>query len=122
MKAQSIANVISELPTKYTERTEAKALAKIDETAKKLAPMLNAKGLQISKGGSTSSTRNASTRIYLEKVGNTSHDYRHQAYRENVIEVFEWQTLNSGWWSPLSAKKVKSFCDELIQSVEAYNG
>lgn len=119
MNAQQIISTINGLPTRYTERTADVAGAKIQQTAETIAPMLEAKGLQISKGGSSPSSTRSYSRIYLEKVGNGSHDYRHAEYQKNVIREWSWETRNKYGFHPLTAKAVKTFCDELVAKVEA---
>jgi hypothetical protein len=119
MTAQQVAEIITSLPTGFTARTESAALAKIEAAAEKIAPMLAAKGLQISKGGSSPTTQKSYARIYLERIGNTSHDSRHTEYQENVIATWEWQTKSKYGYSPISAAKIKAFCDSLVSEVEA---
>ena len=119
MNAQQIISTIEGLPTRYTEKTADVAEAKIQQTAEAIAPILQTKGLQISKGGSSPSSTRSYTRIYLEKVGNGSHDYRHAEYQENVICQWSWETRNKYGFHPLTAKAIKTFCDELVAKIEA---
>ena len=119
MNAQQIISTIEGLPTRYTEKTLEAAETKIQQTAAIIAPILQTKGLQISKGGSSPSSTRSYTRIYLEKVGNGSHDYRHAEYQENVICQWSWETRNKYGFHPLTAKAIKTFCDELLAKAEA---
>lgn len=117
MTTQEIINTINSLPTGYTERTEAKATAKIQETAEKIANLMTEKGLVISKGSSSPSTTRSYARIYLEYPG-SSHNSNHRAYN-NVVAQWEWQTKNKQWFSPITAKAICEFCDSLVRKVEA---
>lgn len=117
MNAQQIISTINSLPIRYTERTEPKAIAKIQETAEKIAPLLAEKGLRIEKGGSSPSTNKSYSRIYLEYPG-ASHDSRHKAYG-NVIATWEWQTKSKYGFAPISARAICEFCDALVRKVEA---
>lgn len=119
MNAQQIISTIDSLPTRYTEKTVDAAEAKIQQTAEAIAPVLAAKGLQISKGSTSPSSTRSYSRIYLEKVGNGSHDYRHAEYQKNVLREWEWETKNKYGFHPLTAKAIKTFCDELVARVEA---
>lgn len=119
MNAQQIISTINELPTRYTEKTADAAEAKIQQTAETIAPALATKGLQISKGSSSPSSTRSYSRIYLEKVGNGSHNYRHAEYQENVIREWEWETRNKYGFHPLNAKNIRQFCDQLITTIEA---
>lgn len=115
MKAQQIINVINQLPTSYpSDKTAAKAENKIKATAEFIAPFLQEQGLQISKGSSSQSTRRGYARIYLERVGNTSHDSRHAAYAENVLATWEWEVLSGGYTKPITCKAICDFCDSLV--------
>lgn len=117
MTPEQITQTILSLPTGFTDRTEESALAKIEETAAVLAPILAARGLQISKGGTSPSSKKSYARIYLETVGNTSHDIRHANC--GVIKTWEWQTRSKYGFSPISAKAIKSFCDQILRTVQA---
>lgn len=115
MTAQQIINVFNQLPTSYpSDKTATRAETKIKATAEFIADLLQERGLQISKGSSSpSSTRNYA-RIYLEQVGNTSHDSRHAAYAENVVAMWEWQVRNKQWSTPLTCKAICELCDAIV--------
>lgn len=115
MNAQQIINVINQLPTNYpSDKTAAKAETKIKATAEFIAPYLQERGLQISKGSSSPSTSRSCARIYLERVGNTSHDSRHAAYAENVLAAWEFETMNGGYRKPVTCKAICEMCDALV--------
>jgi len=89
----------------------------ITETSEKIAPLLEQKGLQITKGG-TSHGGGRLDRIYLEKVGrNTAHDRRTKEYQANVLSVWEWKVQRGKRYSPISAKSIVEFCIDLTLTV-----
>ncbi len=114
MNQQEIINEINKLSFNLTARTGPKTNAKIAETAELAAPLLKSNGLQISKGGTSPSQTRSYQRVYLEVVGNTSHDSRHKLYHENVIRQWEWQTQQARYYTPISSLRIRKFCDELI--------
>ncbi len=115
MTAQQIINVINQLPTSYPrDKTAERAEAKIKSTAEFIAPLLAERGLQISKGSSSPSSRYSYARIYLERVGNTSHDSRHAAYDESVLNAWEFETMSGGYSKPVTCKAICKFCDSLV--------
>ena len=114
MNTKQIINTLNQLPTSYpSERTEQRAQTAIEETAELIAPILTERGLQISKGSSSPSSRRSYARIYLERVGNTSHDSRHAEYQSNVIRTWEWEVMSGGYMKPMSCKAICTFCDQL---------
>ena len=88
----------------------------ITETSEKIAPLLEKKGLQITKGG-TSHGGGRLDRIYLEKIGNTDHDRRTKKYQANVLSVWEWQVQRGKYYSPIAAKSIVEFCTDLTLTV-----
>lgn len=115
MTAQQIINVFNQLPTSYpSDKTAARAETKIKETAEFIADLLQEQGLQISKGSSSPSANRSYARIYLERIGNTSHDSRHAAYAENVIAAWEWQVSSKYGVSPLTCKAICELCDAIV--------
>lgn len=114
MTTQQVISVLKQLPTSYpSDRTAERAKTAIETTAELIAPQLADRGLQISKGSSSPSSTRTYARIYLERIGNTSHDSRHAAYAENVIEVWEWQVSSSHGFTPLTSKAICALCDDL---------
>jgi hypothetical protein len=114
MTPQQIISVLKQLPTSYpSDRTEQSAKTAIEMTAELIAPKLAENGLQLSKGSSSPSSTRTYARIYLERAGNTSHDSRHHAYAENVVNVWEWQVSSKYGSTPLTCKAICALCDEL---------
>lgn len=114
MNEQQIISTLKQLPTRYpSDRTEQRAITAIETTAELIAPVLTERGLQIAKGSSSPSSRRSYARIYLERVGNTSHDSRHSEYQQNVIRTWEWEVQAAGYFKPMSAKAICALCDEL---------
>lgn len=121
MEVEQIIAVINELPVSYSsDKTKKRADVAITETSGLISSLLVQKGLRITKGGSNPSGRQSYSRIYLETLENTSHDHRLQNYQDTVIQVWEWQTKQSGYFKPLTCKTIITFCDELRQVVENY--
>lgn len=118
MTAQQIINVIKQLPTSYpSDKTAQRAELKIKSTAEFIAPILAERGLQISKGSSSPSSRRSYARIYLERVGNTSHDSRHAEYQANVLAAWEWEVKSADWFKPMSCKAICELCDNLVANL-----
>ena len=115
MKAQQIVSVIKQLPIRDNSQTE-KALKAIETTANEIAGMMAAKGLQISKGGSSPSTNRSYARIYLER-GNNSHNSRNSDYKDLVVAEWEWQVKSKYGFSPISPKAIIQFCNGLRAEV-----
>ncbi len=115
MTAQQIINVLNQLPTSYpSDKTAERAEMKIKSTAEFIAPILAERGLQITKGSTSPSTKRSYARIYLERIGNTSHDQRHAAYSENVIRCWEFETMSGGYSKPITCKAICKMCDSLV--------
>jgi len=117
MNAQQIIETINQLPTGFTDRTATKAESIIAHIAERIAPTLEAKGLQISKGSTSPSGNKSFARIYLERAGNTQHNPNTNEYRTNVIKVWEWQTKSRYGYTPITAKAIIEFCSALADSV-----
>jgi hypothetical protein len=115
MTAQQIINVLNQLPTSYpSDKTAKRAEMKIKSTAEFIAPILAERGLQISKGSSSPSQSRSYARIYLERIGNTSHDSRHRAYAENVLATWEFTTMSGGYSRGVTCKAICEMCDALV--------
>ena len=116
MNTQQIIDIINLLPVRYTERTEEKAVRKIQKTAEKISPVMTTKGLLLAKGSGSPSTTRSYVRIYLEYPG-ADHNPRNKAHG-NVVATWEWQTRSKYGYSPLTAKAICEFCDSLVRQVE----
>jgi hypothetical protein len=90
----------------------------IADTAKAIAPILERKGLRITRGSAGKGKNNGFTRIYLETLENTTHDPRAKNYNDTVIRVWEWKTKSAGYFTPLTSKKVVKFLNELTEYLE----
>ncbi len=118
MNAQLISKELNKLNLRLTDRTAPKATQAILDAGETLAPILEAKGLQISKGSSSPTTQRSYDRIYLEKVGNQSHDSRHSAYAENVVDAWEWETYTKYGFKGITFKALSAFLPQLIEAAK----
>lgn len=118
MDTQKVIFVLNQLPTRYpSEKTAERAKIKIQSTAEFIAPLLAERGLQISKGGISPSSKRSYARIYLEKTGNVTHNSRHAAYAENVVDYWEKQVASKYGAAPLTCKSIFDVCNWLISQL-----
>lgn len=103
MNKETFTETILSLPISRAAKIQAAGM--VEEAAPMLIRQLAENGLQISCGSSSPSSRRTYSRIYLEPVGNISHNRREKDCQ--VFATWERQTMTGGYFTPLSLTDVK---------------
>lgn len=117
--AETVAKEIFKLNYRRTTATAEKMAAEIVNFSEEIAPLLQEKGLKITKG-STATTKRSWQYIYLEPAdGSASHNPTHNSYNK-VVDRYEFLVYNKYGARPIALKTMRWLMSDLLMEVEKF--
>jgi len=120
MNASQTISVLNSLP--FNNSLSDKSLNAINERIKLCGSRLRKLNnqVEICSGSTSPSSQRSYKRIYMQWLGNQSHDYRHKNC--HTIYLWEFETHNKYGFHPLSKKAIFDLCDELEECINDLKG